>query len=406
MNDMASQINGQQSVPQASTATNAATAGSGATAEQVSVNQHADAGWSSDVLLAQRNFELVVREQDVDPRESQVEYVVSIKNPSTQRIRVMSLRSFAPRGAEVQDVVDTSLTTQRLRLTQIYNDLSQLLGEFLIGSSAEYQEALTRTLVSILDTKISTAGFLKRVLFGSSRLVLIEAARKAVSSETAWRVDIKTATQARQYYEECLAPQQASAPALCQLFSAKLAEATDLEPELRTNIWIADLEPGAVYSRTYVFNCKRRLANPKPYTFSFDCAFQILDAQNEPIRHCTGGITADISPSPSALNLIAVASGVLGAVLKIAIDEADTHGTNATLQITRGLLSTQLNTVATWGTIISAMITALLFFNIYDSTQIGSKLKFGSGWRSALLVGGLSGLATEKVVAALKALLG
>jgi hypothetical protein len=40
--------------------------------------------------------------------------------------------------------------------------------------------------------------------------------------------------------------------------------------------------------------------------------------------------------------------------------------------------------------------SALMFFNIYDSTAMGSKLKFGSGWRSALPIGGLSELVTQK----------
>jgi hypothetical protein len=56
--------------------------------------------------------------------------------------------------------------------------------------------------------------------------------------------------------------------------------------------------------------------------------------------------------------------------------------------------------------VISAALTAVLFYNVYESTEVGKKLASGSGWRSALIIGGLSGLLNEKVVAALEGLFG
>ena len=52
------------------------------------------------------------------------------------------------------------------------------------------------------------------------------------------------------------------------------------------------------------------------------------------------------------------------------------------------------------------MITALFFYNVYDSTDVGRKIKVGVGWRSALIIGGLSGLLNDRVVEALRGLLG
>jgi len=74
---------------------------------------HPGTSGSADVVLAFPNFELIVKQQDFDPRESQVEYVVQVTNPSQRSVRLLSLRQSVPPGVEVQHVRDSTLTSQR-----------------------------------------------------------------------------------------------------------------------------------------------------------------------------------------------------------------------------------------------------------------------------------------------------
>lgn len=139
------------------------------------------------------------------------------------------------------------------------------------------------------------------------------------------------------------------------------------------------------------------------------------------MKHCGASITATISPKPLILNLFAVASAVLGALLKLELDAVKAKSAasaSTTAAIPAGITShppdvsswswdfLSLFQISPWSQILAAMLTALFFFNIYDSTEVGKKINVGTGWRSALLIGGLSGLMNEKVVSALQALVG
>ena len=44
---------------------------------------------------------------------------------------------------------------------------------------------------------------------------------------------------------------------------------------------------------------------------------------------------------------------------------------------------------------VAAIVVAVLFYNIYDVFDLGTKLKTIAGWRGALIVGALSGLVSE-----------
>ncbi len=51
-------------------------------------------------------------------------------------------------------------------------------------------------------------------------------------------------------------------------------------------------------------------------------------------------------------------------------------------------------------------MTALVYFNVYEFTAFSERFKMFVGWRSALLIGFLSGLAGDRIPAALKAFVG
>lgn len=113
---------------------------------------------------------------------------------------------------------------------------------------------------------------------------------------------------------------------------------------------------------------------------------------------------------------MAVISAILGAALKIALDTQAKIANSVAVPAAGvaklqpkdlfGQLTTDLVTVNTCEAVIAAMITALFFYNVYDSTDVGRKLNVGVGWRSALIIGGLSGLLNERIIAALHGLLG
>ncbi len=52
------------------------------------------------------------------------------------------------------------------------------------------------------------------------------------------------------------------------------------------------------------------------------------------------------------------------------------------------------------------MVVALVIFNIYEQTEFGARINMGVGWRSALLIGVLAGVFTDRLIAALTVFIG
>jgi hypothetical protein len=238
--------------------------------------------------------------------------------------------------------------------------------------------------------------------------------RSFTENMRAWQIHINNYTQAQYYYDKFFKSDEQQQNFLYSVYEAKLEDLRRIESELGNDAGVADVLPGDNFTRTYIYNCERRLLSPKTYTFSFDCTYTDSTAPKQP-KHLAGGVTAIISPAPLVLNILAVISAALGAVLKIALDsqakviEKSTTAAGVSAEAAKQIfsqLTTDLITVKTCEAIIAAMITALFFYNVYDSTDVGRKLDLGASWRSALIIGGLSGLLNERIIAALHGLLG
>jgi hypothetical protein len=357
---------------------------------------------------------LVVEPQGVDPRSSQVQFSVRLENPAGSKIRVLALRPLIPPGAEVQQVIDSSLSGTELERKNLHRDLEILVTGVLIESSEEYRKRISNNMKKTfrdLLTIRSMFDIYVNLFFKRSVNYII----KYTETHRAWQVDIRNIPQAKQLYDEILAPREDDLKEVCLLYRSKMDSLGYLDEGLSEDASgnrIADVEPGGVFARTYIFSCERNLLNPQIYNFAFDCSYEDETDKGREQRSLGASVAATVSPKPLVLNLLAMTSALLGAVLKIALDA--TRPVAASEQATGGAYPIQtlgdqiasLITLQHCGLFIASMITALFFYNIYDSTDIGKKINVGTGWRSALLIGGLSGLLNERVIAALRGLLG
>jgi hypothetical protein len=367
---------------------------------------------AAELAVAQPTVRLVLEAQAVDARSQQFQCSVRLENAGTRRLRIESLRTLTPLGTEVQRVLDTTQSQSRIQRDDLYRDLSLLLSAFLIKDSATYRKEVVDAFRNTLTEHFNVKGILR--LYQSMAIgKLADAVKNMNENSRIWGISIRNSKRAQSYYEEFLKSREQEAKELCLIYKAKLEDVRQLESELGgggQDQSVADVEPGGVFARTYVYNCKRQLLNPKTYTFSFDCGY--LDhpapAQAEP-KHLAGSITAVISPKPLVLNVLAMISAILGVVLKIALDNSQTTDVHPQMVAPQPTLFSQLAGLVTMSAceaIVAAVITALFFYNVYDSTDMGRKLDVGTGWRSALIIGGLSGLLNQRVIAALHGLLG
>lgn len=340
--------------------------------------------------------------QTMDPRSDELQCNVVIRNDGNDAVRLLSLRPRNPKGTVVQQILDSSLESYRSEKETLCTELSTLISQFIFESSAEYREQYIqrqREALREMTTALGIFGAYVRIFTGS----LMAGQRRILERSNAWRLRVSGGRQARQYFEEFLQKAQDKQQLLATVYQAKLEQLETLERLLGSDErgHITDLEPGGTFSRTYVFNCSRALFNPKTYTITFDCAYVLestIGNEKSVPQAASTDISATISPKPLVLNIVALLSSALGMTLNVAI---------TAMQSTQSsYFFSSLVKAFTGGPIMAATVTALFFFNTYENTTVGKKLDAGVGWRSALIIGGLSGLMNEKVVTALKGLLG
>ena len=183
------------------------------------------------------------------------------------------------------------------------------------------------------------------------------------------------------------------------MFLAKLEQLKTIENSIGPDASaaaMADIETDSFYATTYVLKFSRSLFSSKKFNFTVEGQFAKND-MSETYLDSTSATIA-ISPRPYILSTIAVLSSLFGVSLKFSIDP------NVPIDSCKyfELLGTQLIT----GPGVSSAILALLIFNIFEHTSLGDKIKIGVNWRSALLVGVLCGLFSERMIEALKVLVG
>jgi hypothetical protein len=365
---------------------------------------------TAEALAQKPNVRLVVEAQDIDTSSNRVQISVRIENIGPHRLRILSLRALAPLGTEIQQVIDATQSQIQLARDDLYDDLSKLLSSHLIKVSADYRRKLTEMMRDALIRVISTKGLVNLYY----RVFLTRPAARLFQSGMgdlrAWSIRIRSSSGAQKHYDEFLKPHEDESKELCQIYRAKLEDVRQIENELGNDDrddGISDVDPGGVFSRTYIYNCERSPWNPKVYTFSFDCGYLDHGVPGEP-KHLGASIASVISPNPVGMNVLAIASAILGAGLKIALDSWQGRDDLIKISMPPGL-PPQMDSLLTspiYGAVAAGVLTSLLFYNIFNSTNVGKRVNFRRGWRGALLVGVLSGLLNQRVIAVLVSLLG
>jgi len=153
---------------------------------------------------------------------------------------------------------------------------------------------------------------------------------------------------------------------------------------------VAHIEQGSFYYRIYLLNFERRMLTTRTYSVVFDSRYVI---DGSPIETRSSVSTSvNITPEPFFLIVFCAAFSLLGAMLRYSMETTDSN-----------IKDSIVNPLTKDG--IKSVIISLLFFNLFEFTNFGKKLKFRFDWRRALIIGLLSGAFGDRVVEAIKALL-
>ena len=343
---------------------------------------------------------IVLEEQLGDIHSSQIAYKLTVHNTGAEPISILGLQAHIPRGAQLLEISDNESANSFSKKAELIDELNNLLNDFLWMELKEFRENFIAAQVETYRSIFKFKGMLKAYMYLAIRKDIFEKQfkRRIIS----FRYEITSGDDARRAYFTWL---DNSTPAfeglrhnqqgIRVLFNAKLAQLEVVEARLQENVRdgssFTAIDPEDSFCATYVLQFERGLLEPRKYQVGFNVRYKVLGA--EVMKSTSVATNIQITPSPLSLSLIAIVSAVLGAMLRGSL-EGDANKFEEIIHS------------ATSGQIIIGPIVALVFFNIYEHTSLGKELNFSISWRSALFVGALCGLAQDRVIAALTALIG
>lgn len=341
------------------------------------------------------NFE----EQPANFREREVSLKLVIKNSGSTPIEIRAISPRLPDGATLLETKDFSLLAPKTLHTELCGQLTNLTNDVLRITDQDFRARLTQiqkeSMQAIISEVSGWLGFFK-IYFKMLSGRLTRTFEETKVRERAVLLKIENSTDAESIFGGLIQTSTID-EALKTTFVLKLEKLRAVEKELGkgTDIEaapIATVEPDSFLSATYVIRFPRNWLNPSQFGVSIETTYE---EHGKPARHnqiATKLIS--ISPSPIALTAVAMASAVLGVALKHLVPQAASGGT---FELTHILPGAEL---------AGGVILALVFFNVFEFTNLLTELRATLGWRSALLVGVLSGLGSDRIFNAIKALLG
>jgi hypothetical protein len=339
-------------------------------------------------------FGIDLTEQLSDQRSNEVAYKLSIQNRGHQVLHLLAITPFLPDSVKLSEAKSASFAALSAQRDALIKELDSLLETVMNVYETSLLARQTEIMKEAFSEIFSSTGFIRFYLAmfsGSYVKQMNERARQA----GAFRYSIEShedGERARVAFIDKPSLDQS----FKELYALKLAKLKELDKRIGAGVeaaTLATIQPKSTFSSTYVLSFKRRLVSSRRYNISFEVA---VAEEGKTERHmAVAGTALLISPTALALNVVAVLSAVLGVILKTAVD--------AKLQT--AAMNVMKDPAGLGWPIAQSMILAFVFFNAYEFTNLSDRIKIPLSWRSALLIGVLCGLVSDRIIAAFQAFL-
>jgi hypothetical protein len=331
------------------------------------------------------NFTLT--EQFSDPRSNEIAYRFEISNQGNLPVDVLSINQRIPDGVTLSEVRNPTFVQVQTKHSELCKQLSDITSDQLLSCSEAVRKKYLATHLETWRELMSASGFMRfygRMFMGTLKKNMEAQQRK--SDKFTFKIEDKK--DADVVYEKFFSD-EGTDETLRSLFILKKEKLAELEATMGTGTdktSLATVEPGSFFGATYVFKFQRNQVEPRKFNIVIEGTYS---EHGKPEKH-TGIASASliISPNPLTLSIVAMISAILGVTLRLAL---------------KGIVFPSHEFLISS---LSASILALVFYNVYEFTEIGKKIAIGIGWRGALAIGTLCGLMQERIVTAIQTLAG
>lgn len=342
---------------------------------------------------------LELEEQLSDSRSNEVAYRLKIINLGAGTLNLMNLNPQIPEGVELVEVKDSSTVVAKERHKKLCEELTQIVKDFLFVEVDGVESRILDIEKKHVKEIIKDASTIWRIYFNALTGRMEKRMEQKRKEESSLKYEINSSLDANVALDKWFNIPDSNSNVLNSLFLAKLEQLKSIESIIgadASTVAMATIEPDSFYATTYVLKFARSLVSLKKFNFSVEGQFTEKGKEESHLESVS--TTVAISPRPYILSFITVFSALLGVALKFSIQPE----TPIDFDRYFDFLGLQLIT----GPGVSSGILALLMFNIFEHTSFSDKINMGVSWRSALLVGIVCGLFSERMIEALKVLVG
>ena len=350
-------------------------------------------------------IEFILEDQSPDLRSNEVALKFSIINGGLSPIEIHSIKPRIPRDVEIIEVKEPSFEATQLDRNNLCAELTELLNYSISLSSSQIKkrrdelskddssDPIPGSLFGILDLFYVTVAMLKsiRSILSHKDVVL-----------SAYFEKIDNSNQAKSALAKWLTTPNTEQDHIKLLFESKVEKLEAIEEKITKSgsTLVAVIEPESFLAVTYVLRFKRARYDPRKYTIAIESEYSEPVNGSQKILASASKVIV-ISPMPSSLSYIAFSSAILGTFVKIVLEGGSSFV--AKIEVGNSVIDNILTYIIQ---AIAASIVGVIFFNIYEFTEAGKKIELSISWRSALLIGFLSGMLLDKLLASIKAFIG
>lgn len=342
------------------------------------------------------NLQFEVLDELNNKRSNQIALKLIVTNNTSKKVEVLSITPKVPEGVKVEEEPDTfeeaAIETHRA----LCNELTEILSNLLTVKSEDYRKKSVEANIKVLNLVIKNLSSITWRLYAGlmSSTVINSIRKKYMSLGEIYIYKITSLENAKWAFERWI--KETDETTIKEIFEGKMNQLAEKENQIggAKTVAIAQIETGSFYSRNYIVKCKRNFLSQNVFNINFDVLYRYKD---EPVDlRGTSSKTLVIAPHSFLLSVLAVVFAFLGVALQKTL-EINSYEPNYYQN-----LITYLAGYAG----LKAAIISLLFFNIFEWTEFSERLKIGINWRTALVIGIASGLFGERLIEALKVLLG
>ncbi len=337
-------------------------------------------------------FKLEIDENEI--RARQFACHLTIHNDTKNSIHLLAINYRLGSTVKMQKTETTSFVDLKQEYDRLKEDVQLLLRSIYVTQSKEFAKEYSIRFLDAFKSIFSFKFMAQNLWLAYVYIFSFRFAEwRRYLSNKLFRMDFPVASAAEaEKAARTLMDKGIGSPVVEVILMAKIARMKEIEgidenflrPE-----FIGEILPGEIFERIYILKARRNLASIASYTAAFDVKLAwdepIANSQRRAERMLSKSISFNVTPSPITLSIVAVLFSFLGTILNSVPIIKDQYSELFTFEFAKKYFV--------------AAVLAIVIFNSLEITEFKDRFRSIS-WRSAMFVGLLCGLLSDKMLKA------